>query len=261
MRASTRARARQRKQLLCSQQRPWAIDPPCLFEQAADQFLDSISPTVSNLIDHTNKTHTSLTQLRKRTDNVRLSLDLARAEQVAQQGVRSVLSDLLTVGKYGQLEKVKPNKTICIMFKKISSLCLFVQGKEKVRKICQINKLMKEYSVDVMSGCKTRVDWRFTKPRTDGFNSLFAQGQQRHGVCAHNINEYVRWDQWGGICLVSVGWISTIIVATGIDMMGLGRRACIYMGGGGKAMRILVAYRPCQPHPNIRSNTVWDQHL
>jgi hypothetical protein len=63
-----------------------------------------------------------------------LSLDLARAEQVAQQEVRSVLSNLLAVGKYGQLEKVKPDNTIRIMFENFSSLHLFVQGKEKGRK-------------------------------------------------------------------------------------------------------------------------------
>ena len=106
------------------------------------------------------------------------------------------------------------------MFEKFSSLCLFVQGKEKGRKIRQINKLMKEYNVDVMAGCKTRVDWRFTEPTMNGFDCLFAQDQQRRGVCAHNINEYVCRDQWGGTCLVSVGWISTMVVATGVDMMG-----------------------------------------
>jgi hypothetical protein len=136
--------ARQREQLLRSQQYPLAIDPPCLFEQATDQFLDSISPTVSDLINHTNRTHTSLTRSRTQTNNIHLSLDLARAEQVAQQGVWSVLSNLLTVGKYRQLEKVRSNNTIRIMFENFSSLCLFVQGKEKGRKIRQINKLMKE---------------------------------------------------------------------------------------------------------------------
>jgi hypothetical protein len=32
------------------------------------------------------------------------------------------------------------------------------------------------------------------------------------------------------------------------------------MGGGGKSTCILVAYRPCQPHRNTGSDTVWDQH-
>jgi hypothetical protein len=147
--------------------------PPCLFEQATYQFLDSISPTVSNLISHMNQTHTSLTQACMRTNNIHLSLDLARVEQVAQQGVRSLLSNLLALEKFGQLEKVKPNNTIRIMFENFSSLPLFVQGKEKGRKFCQINKLMKEYNVDVMAmaGCKMRVDWRFTKPTTNVFDS------------------------------------------------------------------------------------------
>jgi hypothetical protein len=68
-----------------------------------------------------------------RTNDVRLPLDFARAKQVAQQGVRSVLFNMLTVGIYGQLEKVKSDNTIRIMLGFFSSLCLFVQGKEKGR--------------------------------------------------------------------------------------------------------------------------------
>jgi hypothetical protein len=58
-------------------------------------------------------------------------------------------------------------------------------------KIQQINKLMKEYNVNIMAGCKTRVDWGFTKSTRNGFDSLFAQGQQRWGICAHNVNKYM----------------------------------------------------------------------
>jgi hypothetical protein len=72
-----------------------------------------------------------------------MSLNLARAEQVAQRGVRSVLADLMMEGKYGQLEKVTHDNTIRIMFENFSSLCLFVLGKDKGVKIWQINKLMK----------------------------------------------------------------------------------------------------------------------
>ncbi len=60
---------------------------------------------------------------------------------------------------------------------------------------------------------------------------------------------------------MSVGQISTMIVATGVDMMGLGCWAWMYMGGGGKMTRVLVAYQPCQSHRNTGRDTVWDQHL
>jgi hypothetical protein len=163
-------------------------------------------------------------------------------------------------GKYGQLEKRKPDDIICIMFENFSNLRIFVLGKEKGMKIWQINKLMEEYNVDIMAGCKTRVDWRFTESTTNGFNSLIAQRQQRRGICAHSINKYVHQDQWGGTCMVAVRCLSTMTVATGVDSIGLGRWAWMHMGGGGKATRVLVAYCPCQPHCNIGSNTVWDQH-
>jgi hypothetical protein len=189
-----------------------------------------------------------------------MSLDLARTKQAAQRGIRSLLSDLVTAGKYGQLEKAKPDNTIRVMFENFSSLRLFAQGKEKGRKIHQINKLMKDYNVDVMAGWETRVDWRFTKPIANRFDSLFAQGQQRRGVYTHNINEYVRQDQWGGTCMVAVGRIPTMVKATGMDIMGLGWWAWVYMGGGVKTMHVLVAYRPCQPHRNTGSDTVLEQH-
>jgi hypothetical protein len=147
------------------------------------------------------------------------------------------------------------------MFENVSSLRLFVLGREKGRKIWQINKLMKEYNVDIMAGCETRVDWRFTKSTTNGFDSLFSQGQQRQGICVHNINEYVHQDQWGGTCKVVVGRLSTMTVETGVDSTGLGRWAWMHMGGGGKTTHILVAYCPCQPHRNTGSDAVWDQHL
>jgi hypothetical protein len=36
----------------------------------------------------------------------------------------------MTEGKYGQLEKVNPDNTICIIFENFSGLCLFVLGKK-----------------------------------------------------------------------------------------------------------------------------------
>jgi hypothetical protein len=60
-----------------------------------------------------------------------LFCDLARAEQIAQRGVWSVISDLLTVGKYGQLEKVKSDNTTRIMFKKILAFVVLYIGERK----------------------------------------------------------------------------------------------------------------------------------
>jgi hypothetical protein len=114
-----------------------------------------------------------------------VSLNLARAKQVAQHVVWSVLADLMMEGKYGQLEIVKPDNTIPIMFENFSSLCFFVLGKEKGMKTRQINKLMKEYNVDIMAGCKTRVDWRFTNPQKWVQLSICPRATERGHLCTH----------------------------------------------------------------------------
>jgi hypothetical protein len=116
-------------------------DTPCHFEQAAEQFLDSISPTVGNLIEHLHQTHTSLTRTCAEADRTPMSLDLARAELAAQRGVQLLVTKLRVVEKYGQLETLKPHNTIRIMFKNFSSLQLFVSGKAKGKKIRQIKNL------------------------------------------------------------------------------------------------------------------------
>jgi hypothetical protein len=114
-----------------------------------------------------------------------MSLNLARAKQVAQHGVWSVLADLMMEGKYGQLEIVKPDNTIRIMFENFSSLHLFVLGKEKGIQIWQINKLMKEYNVNIMDGCKTRVDWRFTNPQKWVQLSICPRATETGHLCTH----------------------------------------------------------------------------
>jgi hypothetical protein len=99
-----------------------------------------------------------------------------------------------------------------------------------------------------MAGCETQVDWRFTTLGSNGFDTLFAQELPRRGICTNDINEYILQDQWGGTCVLSVGHLSLMVLATGADSTGLGRWSWIHIGGGGKTTCILVAYRPCQPH-------------
>jgi hypothetical protein len=44
--------------------------------------------------------------------------------------------------------------------------------------------------------------------------------------------------------------------------MGLGRWSWIYVEGGGKSTRVIVAYQPCSPkNRRTMGETVWDQHL
>ncbi len=67
-------------------------------------------------------------------------------------------------------------------------------------------------------GCETRVDWRFTTPGANRFDTLFAQEIPQRGVCVNNIDEYIRQDQCGETCVLSVGRLSLMVLATGAEV-------------------------------------------
>jgi hypothetical protein len=86
---------------------------------------------------------------------------IAHVQQAAQLTVHNEYATMRTSQKYGLLPKEKPNNVIRFMYENFSSFSLFTKGPKKHVKIHQLDKLMKEYSVDVLTGCKTRTDWRF----------------------------------------------------------------------------------------------------
>jgi hypothetical protein len=71
-----------------------------------------------------------------------------------------------------------------------------------------------------------------------------------------------KWDQWGGTCVTASGCLISFVTLTGADMTGLGRWSWIYVGGGGKLTRVIVAYQPCSlKNRRTMGETVWYHHL
>jgi hypothetical protein len=58
-------------------------------------------------------------------------------------------------GLYGHISTSKPDDVICIMYENFSSLGLFAMGPMHHKKIHQVNKLMSDYGIDFLAGCKT----------------------------------------------------------------------------------------------------------
>jgi hypothetical protein len=148
------------------------------------------------------------------------------------------------------------------MYKNFSSLSLFAVGPMLHKKIRQLNKLMSDYGVDFLAGCETRMDWRFITEEDNKYCNLFGNGLLTRGVCASNINDRkVKPDQWGGTCILAIGQISAFVTEVGVNPTGLGHWLWMYVGGGGKQIRVITAYQPCNPkRRTTRGETVWDQH-
>jgi hypothetical protein len=115
---------------------------------------------------------------------------IACIQQAAQLTVHNEYATMRTGQKYGQLPKEKPNNVIRFMYENFSSLSLFTKGPKKHVKICQLNKLMKEYSVGILAACKTRTDWLFITDKDSKFHNLFGNRQPSQGVHAHNTNDH-----------------------------------------------------------------------
>ena len=232
------------------------------FNQGASSFLVSAIPTVSDLIVHTQEGHRDAS---RRSDKTRLNasaLDISRATLSARDSVRTEYENLVGSGVYGKMPHHKPDDVIRVMYENYSSLSLFSQGDTRHKKIRQINKLARDYGVDILAGCETRTDWRFVSTEEDKFHNLFLPGQQKLGVAAHNINdEKMKRDQWGGTCITTVGRLTSFVLDSGKDDAGLGRWAWMRLGGGGKHTRVVTAYQPCNPKRRTRGETVWDQHV
>ena len=100
--------------------------------------------------------------------------------------------------------------------------------------------------MDLLAGCKTRTDWCFVSSIEDRYCNLFGNEQPTRGVCASNTNNgKISRDQWGGTCITAAGHFSSFVTEVRADISGLGRWTWVYMGGGGKTTRLIVAYQPC----------------
>ncbi len=186
----------------------------------------------------------------------------ACVKQAAWQSVCQEHLAMTTKGAYIFLSCDKPDNVVCMMYKNFSSLSLFAEGPKKQVKICQLNKLLRDFGIDVIAGCETRTDWRFVTKEESRFVNLFGNRRPTRGSSAHNINDpKIMQDQWGGTCITALGQFSFFVTATGIDSLGLMQWSWLYISGGGKNTCILIAYQPGKPGNKTRGETVWDQQV
>ena len=78
--------------------------------------------------------------------------------QRADCAVRVKLTAVNSGRGCGRISAVKPDNVIRMIYENFSSLGLFAEGPSKHKKIRHINKLMKDYEVDLLAGVETRTD-------------------------------------------------------------------------------------------------------
>jgi hypothetical protein len=139
--------------------------------------LSSISPNMGNLIEHTQRNHQEPPHWAAIKRSIPSTFLTPSANRATRESVRREYEAMEASGVYGRIESDKPNNIIRVMYENFSSLSLFAKGNTRHKKICQINKLMQNYGVDILAGCKTRTDWQFVTNKEDKFHNLICRGQ------------------------------------------------------------------------------------
>jgi hypothetical protein len=164
------------------------------------------------------------------------------------------MAKLSNDGKYGHAPQEKPSNSIRIVMENFNSLCVTSGNK----KITTINNLCHNFKFDVLCGCKTQIDWRIV-PRSRWFDKLFGVGTKTRSIVAHNINERMLINQYGGCAIMAMNSISAEVQNTGVDSTGLGRWCWIRLGSGQRKTRIVMAYQPSNSSHSSARTTVKDQ--
>ena len=79
----------------------------------------------------------------------RISLAVAQSDKSARHSVEQEYATQVTDGEYGSLTKEKPDDSIRLLYENFSSLSLFSEGPRRHIKLRHLNKLIRDYSVDL----------------------------------------------------------------------------------------------------------------
>jgi hypothetical protein len=208
-------------------------------------------------MEHTQQQNSQLTHPADKFVSTAEALERARANKGAREVVQQEYACKESKGPYRNVLVIKPDDSVWLMYENFSSLSVFSVGSIHHKKIRQINKLMSEYGVDILAGCKTRTDWHFVESEEDKYSNLFENGHPTREACGYNINNgKTKHDQWGGTCISAFGQLSSFVTAKGVDSTSLGWWSWLQVGGGGKAMQVITAYQPGRLNKNTHGGTV-----
>ncbi len=86
-------------------------------------------------------------------------------------------------------------------------------------------------------------------------------GMETRSIVAHNVNERMHRNQYGGCVMMAMGCFSAEVIETGVDHYGLRYWCWLKVGSGEKKTRIVMAYQPSGSKLTYSARTtVHEQH-
>ncbi len=113
----------------------------------------------------------------------------------------------------------------------------------KVTKINNLNKLCHQFNTDIPAGCKTQADWRQAS-KEQQFRNVIGMGMETRSIVAHNVNERMQLNHYGGCAMMAMGHFTAEVIETGVDPYGLGPWCWLRVGYRDIKTRIVMAHQP-----------------
>jgi hypothetical protein len=95
---------------------------------------------------------------------------------------------------------------------KFNSLGVFTKG----TKINSLHKLCHRFNTDILAGWETQADWHQAS-KEQQFRNVIGMGMETRIIVAHNVNEQMQWNQYGGCPMMAMRCFSAEVIKTGVD--------------------------------------------
>ncbi len=208
------------------------------FDTGTIFFCARIHPSASQLITAIQKESLSAQLCQNCSQLAASAYQTSLHEQHAQNQVSWQIEDFFCEPAYGKAPREKPDNYIRVMMGNFNSLGFFTKG----TKINSLNKLCRQFNIDILAGCKTQADWR-QATKEQQFRNIIGVGMETRSMVAHNINERLQRNQHGGCAMMAMGRFSANVVESRVDPYGLGHWCRLKVGSGNKKTRIVMAYQ------------------
>jgi hypothetical protein len=110
-----------------------------------------------------------------------------------------------------------------------NSLGVFKKG----TKINSLNKLCHQFNTDILAGCETQANWHQAS-KEQQIRNVISMGTETRSLVAHNVNERMQQNQYGGCAMMVMGRVSAEVIKTGVDPYRLGCWCWLRVGSGDK---------------------------
>ena len=212
------------------------------FKEGADQFLQELIPTHSQIVAGMDKSKVVNDEAGKDDHHMNYEArDRYKGHTCEDSTIRELIEQWQG-GGHGYVPEKKNDNIIRLACENVNSLSLHQKGGRKTRKLVN---LVSRYQADGMCIVEHGMNYGHAESKGNyGKDGVFASINGSRNSAGYNKHENHSRYMTGGTMVSTFTRLSSFVIAQGVDRTGLGRWSWILMGSGDHRTIIVSAYQP-----------------